>query len=115
MLKYNEIFMTHSLNRILEEIKKKKKCGSCPLKDRSQPLIFEPDREVRIMVISYGPNRTKKPDVIASLVNHPTFTYLSALFGGNFRPKENATAYWTHLRKCFIDVVDDEERDRIDR
>jgi len=97
-------------NKILNEIKNRERCGSCPLKNYENdysPLVFEPDREVKVMVITYGPNRTENPEVIASLANHPTFTYLSALFGGNFRPKENATAYWTHLRKCFIDVGDE--------
>ena len=102
------------LKEILKELENKVRCNSCPLKDKSEPLIFEPDRGVKIMVITYGPNRTEKPKVIASLVNHPTYTYLSALFGGNFRPEENATAYWTHLRKCFIDVVNENERGEID-
>lgn len=90
------------LSTILEEVRSGKKCHSCLLKEKRQPLIFEPDREVRVMAITYGPNRTEDPEIIASLANHPTYTYLSALFGGNFRPEKDATAYWTHLRKCFI-------------
>jgi len=103
------------LKVILKEVRDKARCDSCPLKDKSKPLIFEPDCDVRVMVVTYGPNRTEEPEIIESLVNHPTFTYLSALFGGNFRPTENATAYWSHLRKCFIDVVDKNERGKIDR
>ncbi len=91
------------LRKIWEDIRNRARCDSCPLKDEKiEPLIFEPDREVKVMVITYGPNRIESKGVIASLANHPTYTYLSALFGGNFRPEENATAYWTHLRKCFI-------------
>lgn len=84
------------LKEILENVRMRARCNSCPLKEfknNYSPLIFEPDHEVRIMVITYGPNRTEKPEVIASLANHPTYTYLSALFGGNFRPRKNATAY----------------------
>ena len=69
------------------------------------------------MVITYGPNRIEDPEIIASLANHLTYTYLSALFGGKFRPMSNATVYWTHLRKCFIkdedgNLVDNDGKDK---
>ena len=97
-----------ALESIWTEIEERKSCDSCPLKDPLErkgikPLIFKPKRDVKVMVITYGPNRIRSPEIIASLANHPTYTYLSALFGGRFVPMgENATAYWTHLRKCFI-------------
>ncbi len=89
------------LKRVLEKIKMKERCAFCPLKN-SKPLIFVPDRDVKIAVITEGPNREEDPELIASILDHPIYTYLLVLFGCKFSPTENATAYWTHLRKCFI-------------
>ncbi len=59
------------------------------------------------MVITEGPNEEAEPEFIASIANHPTFTFLQALFKGNFKPynKEHSkeiNVYWTHVRKCFL-------------
>ena len=88
------------LERVIERIENRNSCGHCPLRV-SKPLVFVPDRDVRIAVVTEGPNREEEPELIASLVDHPMYTFLSALFGCKFRPIENATSYWTHLRKCF--------------
>lgn len=108
------------LNAIWERIERRENCGSCPLRTgKTSPLIFRPDRDVKVTVITQGPNRIEKPEVIASLANHPTFTYLSALLGGKFRPAKEATVYWTHLRKCFIrdehgqSVVEGRDADKV--
>lgn len=78
-------------------------CSGCPLRGKSKPLLFKPERPVNVMVITEGPNRMEDKESIASLANHPTFTYLTALAGGKFVPEgEDATAYWIHVRKCFI-------------
>lgn len=93
----------HDLYEILDEIRRRKWCDYCPLREmKFGPLILEPDREVNVMVVTEGPNRIEKPEIIASLANYPTYHYLSTLFGGKFRPLKNANAYWTHLRKCYI-------------
>jgi len=89
------------LNKILEDIKDRKMC-TCPLKECSRPLILKPDREVNIVVITQGPNRFESEEFIASPANHPTYNYLNSLFSGKFSPMKEATAYWTHLRKCFL-------------
>lgn len=66
-------------------------------------MIIRPDNENRIKVVVV----TESPweiiwdvDLITSITNIPTFTYLYCLLGGEFRPKENANVYWTHACKC---------------
>jgi len=54
------------------------------------------------MVITQGPNRIEREDFITSPANHPTYNYLNSLFSGKFSPMKESTAYWTHLRKCFL-------------
>lgn len=88
---------------IVERIRNWCDCDNCPLKKRNIPLVFIPQRRVETMVITEGPNRVEEPNFITSLANHPTYTFLYTLFSGNFVPDgEKATAYWTHVRKCFI-------------
>jgi len=54
------------------------------------------------MTITQGPNRFECEDFITSPANHPTYNYFNSLFGGKFSPRKESTAYWTHLRKCFL-------------
>lgn len=80
-------------------------CSKCPLAS-SQILLIKPSdpSRVYVTVVSEGPTKYQPVELLTSLANHPTYTYIQALFGGRFRPiGDNATAYWTHVRKCFID------------
>ena len=91
------------LEEIWKRIEKRLECNNCPLKEKSIPLLFKPASPVKVMVVTEGPNRIEDKEFIASLGNHPTFTYLTALAGGKFIPEgQDANVYWTHLRKCFI-------------
>ncbi|MEA1993787.1 MAG: uracil-DNA glycosylase family protein [Euryarchaeota archaeon] len=91
------------LNNIWRVIEKREKCQSCVLKKKSEPLLFKIDSEPNIMVVTEGSNIRTEKEFIASMGNHPTFTFLSALFEGNFHPLgKNTNVYWTHLRKCFL-------------
>ena len=91
------------IESIWRDIEEKRFCGNCPLRDKSHPLLFRPGRDVSIMTVTEGPNEYTEPMFIASTANHPTYTFLYALFGGNFNPiGENSNVYWTHLRKCFL-------------
>ena len=93
------------IKEIWRDIRGKAKCGDCPLKDKSYPLLFEIKKNVRVMVITEGPNEEACKDFIASIANHPTFTFLYSLFKGRFKPcGENVNVYWTHLRKCFLKI-----------
>lgn len=86
------------LKEIWKEIKKYDD-PNCPLK--TKPLLFRIPKRANVMVITEGPNVEEKAENIASLANHPTFTFLQPMFKGKFRPLgRGATAYWTHLRKC---------------
>ena len=92
-----------ALRQVWGEIERQERCDNCPLKQRSGPLLFKPQHSVSVMVITEGPNRKESKAFIASLANHPTFTYLTALAGGEFIPEgKGANVYWTHVRKCFI-------------
>ncbi|TDA32220.1 MAG: hypothetical protein DSO03_03240 [Hadesarchaea archaeon] len=87
------------LQRIWKEIEN---CNvNCPLRGKS-PLLFRIKRRVNVMVVTEGPNYKEEPENVASLANHPTFTFLQAMFGGRFKPYKDANVYWTHLRKCFL-------------
>lgn len=91
------------LKEVWKEIEDRRKCSECPLKDKSYPLLFKTEMRVKIMAITEGPNEEAKPEFIASLANHPTFTYLQAFFRGRFQPMLSGSGtYWTHLRKCFL-------------
>jgi len=94
------------LDIVWEKIRCKAKCQGCPLEREGEPLIVEPEdlNKIRIMVITEGPNRRIDRKFLTSIANHPTFTFLFSLFGGSFKPTgSSANAYWTHVRKCFID------------
>ena len=95
-----------SSHRIWAQIKTKEKCAECPFRHlKEEPLIIKPleYNKVHVMTITEGPNRRGDIKVLTSIANHPTFTFLFALFGGEFKPKGSAgTVYWTHVRKCFI-------------
>lgn len=100
---------------VWEDILEYRSCGECPLKGKTHPLLFKPKSKVKVMVVTEGPNEEAEPEFIASIANHPTFTFLQALFRGNFQSiKRNANAYWTHLRKCFLKTKerDDFSRDK---
>ncbi len=97
------------MRRVWEDIRNHADCNNCPLKDRSRPLLFDGDHVnwVKVMVITEGPNEEATREFIASIANHPTFTFLQALFEGNFKPcyekhGNNTNTYWTHVRKCFL-------------
>jgi len=93
------------IKEVWKEIEEREKCSECPLKDKSRPLFFKTEKRVKIMVITEGPNEEAEPEVIASLANHPTFTFLQALFKGRFQPMQSDSGtYWTHLRKCFLKI-----------
>jgi len=91
---------------VWEKIRAKEKCQGCPLEEEGEPLIIEPEElnKIHIMVITEGPNRRIDRNFLTSIANHPMFTFLFSLFGGSFKPTgSSANAYWTHVRKCFID------------
>jgi len=97
------------MEAIWRDIEEHKKCDGCPLIKNSRPLIFDGEhvKWVKVMVITEGPNEEADPKFIASIANHPTFTFLQALFKGNFKPyykkhDKNTNVYWTHVRKCFL-------------
>jgi len=93
------------IRELWQQIENRKRCNKCPLKDKSRPLLFKPKNRVRVLVVTEGPNEEAEPDFIASIANHPTFTFLQALFRGKFQPiGEEANVYWTHLRKCFLKI-----------
>jgi len=81
--------------------------------EKKEPLILEPKEpeKVKVIIVTEGPNRSESSQLITSVVNHPTFTFLQALFKGNFRPVgEGSNAYWTHVRKCFLNGTKAVER-----
>lgn len=97
------------MEKVWDDIKGYVDCGDCPLKNRSRPLLFDGEHVnwVKVMVITEGPNEEADRGFIASIANHPTFTFLQALFKGNFKPYYkkhggNTNVYWTHVRKCFL-------------
>lgn len=111
--------MKPDLQGLIESIKGKKgKCEQCCLKSRL-PLLFCPNRSVEVMVVTQGPNgpytmeasefevaQIKK--VTLFLMNRSMYPFLYTLFSGQFRPDgdvegEASTAYWTHMRKCFVE------------
>ena len=94
------------LQLVWQKIESKVKCQGCPLeKESGRPLIIKPARvnKVQVMVATEGPNRKADKKFLTSIANHPTYTFLSALFSGRFQPEgASANVYWTHVRKCFI-------------
>lgn len=95
-----------NLTSVWNQIENKTKCKGCSLEHpKYRPLVIKiPRPEItRVTVITEGPNRRTDEKFLASIANHPTFTFLYAIFGGKFRPiGASANAYWTHVRKCFI-------------
>jgi len=96
-----------SVWKFIEENKEAGKgvCSRCPLRS-CKLLLLKPEtlNAVKVMVITEGPNRLEPIEVLASPLNHPTFTFLYTIFSGNFRPVgRGANVYWTHVRKCFLD------------
>ena len=93
---------TKKLQTVWHSIENKKKCNDCLLINMD-PLIMKINEPVKVMVITEGPNRQQQVKNIASLGNHPTYTFLYTLFSGKakFRGKE-PNVYWTHVRKCFL-------------
>jgi len=97
------------MEKIWEDIKGYANCGDCPLRNRSRPLLFDGEHVnwVKVMVVTEGANEEADREFIASIANHPTFTFLQALFKGNFKPYyekhgKDTNVYWTHVRKCFL-------------
>lgn len=112
----NQVTIDMGLQAVWAKIRENKgngigPCSDCPLRfpgwegSAWDPLILEPENisVVKTMVITEGPNREADRTHLVSLANHPTFTFLYALFKGKFEPcGEKANVYWTHVRKCFI-------------
>jgi len=70
---------------------------------KRKPLVIKPDNEnrIKVVVVTESPWKiTWDIDLITSITNIPTFTYLYCLLSGEFRPKEKANVYWTHICKC---------------
>jgi len=90
---------------IWQMIEEKQKCNGCRLRAR-KPLIFRLKSPIKVVVVTEGPNRQESPEFVASIANHPTYTFLYTLFGGCFTPIDStscqANVYWTHVRKCFL-------------
>jgi uracil-DNA glycosylase len=101
------------LLNVLSRIRAREKCPEeCPLRE-SKPLIFKPEKPISVMVVTEGPSRETDPRFIASIANHPIFTYLYSIFGGRFKPMgPDSNVYWTHLRKCFLDYSKDAKERR---
>lgn len=99
--------MECSLEEIWKLIEDKSLCNGCPLID-NPPLLFKVKNpwKIKAMFITEGPNRVASREFIASVANHPTYTFLSSITGCKFRPMDgegvDANAYWTHVRKCFL-------------
>lgn len=89
---------------VIEGIEKREKCSGCPLlKEGRRPLVIKPSSEDRLkaVVVTESPWEIEWDiDLVTSIANIPTFPYLYCLLGGEFRPVENANAYWTHTCKC---------------
>jgi uracil-DNA glycosylase len=94
-----------NLQLVWQEIESKAGCHGCSLEEEGEPLVLKPDNvdEIRVLVITEGPNKRIDRDFLTSVANHPTYTFLFSVFGGKFRPVGKSTnSYWTHVRKCFI-------------
>jgi uracil-DNA glycosylase len=81
------------------------------------PLLFIPNKQVKVMVVTEGPlGEFSRADIdqvdqvkrhVLSPGNIFMYPFLYTIFNGKFRPdgdieREPSTAYWTHMRKCFI-------------
>jgi hypothetical protein len=78
------------------------------------PLLFMPNRQVKIVLVTEGAwgevSRAEIDQVkrhVLSPGNIFMYRFLYTIFNGKFRPdgdieREPSTAYWTHMRKCFM-------------
>ena len=90
---------------MLNKVNKKGTCQGCPLINslwmmKKEPLLLKPDdpASTRVMVITEGPNKSEPLDILTTVTNHPTYTFLFTLFEGRFKPLgSNANVYWTHV------------------
>jgi len=91
-------------------------CQRCSELKIKVPLLFMPNTDAKIMVVTQGPKgeRVSKDEIcelkrgILSPANIFMYPFLYTVFNGKFRPdgeidKEPSTAYWTHIRKCFME------------
>jgi len=89
---------------VIDGIEKREKCSGCPLlREGRRPLVVKPRSEdgVKVVVVTESPWEIEWDiDLVTSIANIPTFPYLYCLLSGEFRPVENANAYWTHTCKC---------------
>lgn len=104
--------MDYELGKLHEAISHCERCSQLTTK---VPLLFMPNTEVKIMVVTQGPkgkvSRSDFDDVkkrILSPANFFMYPFLYTMFNGRFRPdgaidKEPSTVYWTHMRKCFME------------
>ena len=113
------------LSNLHDRIEKKGWCKNCELIS-DVPLLFLPNRPVKIMVVTQGPEvnkRGREADVrrhVLSPANIFMYPFLYTLFNGKFRPDgeletEPSTAYWTHMRKCPIKGRKRRERQILNR
>ena len=105
---------TKKLENVWRSIRKWEKCNDCPLIRKEPPLIMKINRpiNVKVMVITEGPNKKEKKKHIASFGNHPTYTFLYTLFSGNAKfIGEEANVYWTHARKCFLSNEENKKKE----
>jgi len=104
------------LGPVLDWIEGRGGCTRCPLSGVGRgPLIIRPDSEVGVkaVVVTESPWEPDwDVDVATSIVNIPTLPYLYCLFGGGFRPREDANVYWTHVCKCPLKNVKPSDRKR---
>lgn len=93
------------LLKVIGEIRARARCSSCLLLGRRRPLVIEPRPRGSITVIAVTESpREDISDVedAVSIYNVPIFPYLYCLLSGEFRPREDANAYWTHVCKCCL-------------
>ena len=89
-------------------------CQKCRDMKTKLPLLFMPNRQVKIVLVTEGPwgevSRAEIDQVkrhVLSPGNIFMYPFLYTIFNGKFRPdgdieREPSTAYWTHMRKCFM-------------
>jgi len=91
-------------------------CQLCAELKTRVPLLFVPNANVKTIVVTQGPkgevvDKERMHEVkkgVLSPANIYMYPFLYTIFSGRFRPdgdvdKEPSTAYWTHVRKCFME------------